>query len=158
MVEYDNLIGLKFEGIGTRDCFSLVQDFYSLNFGITLTNYPRPQDWSSDSLDLIEMCYENENFEKLTDWTVKDLRPGDLLAMAIGERNPNHLAIFLGDNQILHHKAWTFSNVEPFRDFWRHVTCYILRHREVPDLRPVLPDLNLMEYINDRNNPSTSNR
>jgi cell wall-associated NlpC family hydrolase len=32
-----------------RDCYELGRDFFRDNFGIELTNYARPHDWSADT-------------------------------------------------------------------------------------------------------------
>ena len=153
-LKYDHLVGRQFI-IGQQDCLSLFRQFYADNFGIQIRNYARPIDWSSDKLDLMELCHEREGFEKITDWKAKDVRPADVLCMAIGERNPNHFAIALGDDQLLHHLNGRFSSVEVFRDFWRNHTSYILRHPDVPDLRPVYPDVELMDLINARTSAQT---
>lgn len=153
-LEYDHLIGRPFTDIGGLDCFALHRDFHKDNFGIEIANYARPHDWSSNKLDLIRLSYPREGFEMLSQWTTKDLRPADTLAMTIGEGAPNHLAIFLGDNQILHHLYGRLSSVEQFRDFWRNHTSFILRHPDVPDLREVHPDVDIMSLLRVRNDPS----
>lgn len=99
----DHLQGIDFTGIGQRDCLELVRDFFRDNFGIQIKPYARPHDWNSDEIDLVRMLYDDANFEMITDWRIKDLRPADVLAMSINEANPNHLAINLGDGNILHH-------------------------------------------------------
>lgn len=149
-LEYEHLIDRPFLW-GTSDCLSLFRDFYKINFGIEITNYARPTNWSSDKLDLMRLCYEREGFDMITSWKPKDLRPGDVLCMAIGESNANHFAIYLGDDELLHHLYGRFSSKEVFRDFWRNSICYILRHPDVPDLRPVYPDIDLLEILNARN-------
>lgn len=154
-LKYDHLIGLPFYW-GTSDCLSCFRDFYQVNFGISIRNYARPTDWSSDNLDLMRLCYEREGFEMIADWTPKSLRPADVLCMAVGESNPNHFAIYLGNDQILHHLYGRTSSVETFRDFWRNSICYTLRHPDVPDLRPVYPDVDLMSLLSARNAPPTA--
>src|ERR1041384_3394397 len=133
-IEYENLIGIPFE-INVEDCFTTMSDFYKLNFDIDIPNFARPKNWDADELDLIGMLYKKAGFEKVDTW---ELRPGDLLATAIGSSNPNHLVIYVGDNLILHHRLNALSDVEVFRPFWKMVTCYVLRHPQVPDLTPVL--------------------
>ena len=136
--------------MGVNDCFALGREFFSCNFGIEIRNYARPVDWSSTNLDLIRLFHEREGFDMLTDWKVKDLRPGDVMAMCIGESNPNHFAIVVDGNQILHHLANRLSNVEIMRDFWRNSTAFVLRHPAVPDLRPELPDVDIGTLLNAR--------
>lgn len=149
-LKYDHVIGIPFGGIGVRDCYSLVADMYRENFNMKLTNIARPNDWSSDQMNLIEDHCEMDGFEKLTSWKPKDLRPGDVLAMAILERNPNHLAVYVGDSKIVHHMYGQLSREDELRDFWFNSTCFILRHPDVPDLRPVYPDVDIMDLINAR--------
>lgn len=150
-VKYEHLVGRRFTGIGEQDCFKLFQDFYADNFGIQIRSYARPHDWSSDDINLIELTYEREGFEKITQWKPKDLRPGDVLCVCIGESNPNHFAIYVGDSQIVHHLFGKMSSVEPLRDFWFNQTAFLLRHPDVPDLRPVYPDVNFMDLLRARN-------
>lgn len=154
-LKYDHLEGRPFTGIGNDDCLKLFRDFFKDNFDISIRDYARPHDWSSDKLDLMGRCYEREGFEKITDWKLKDLRPADVLCLAIGESNPNHFAVYVGDDVILHHLYGKMSRAEQMRDFWRNHTCYILRHRSVPDLRPVYPEVLLSDLIDARNNPPT---
>lgn len=148
-MRWDNLIGLPFL-MGKRDCFALSRNFFKQNFDLDIIDYARPQDWEADNLNLIELCYEHAGFEKLTNFKFKDLRPGDVLCMSIGSSNPNHFAIYVGDNTMIHHLSGRFSTDEPFRDFWRNVTSFVLRHPAVPDLRPVYPDVNITDLIRDR--------
>lgn len=149
MLRYDHLVGRGFLP-GVRDCFGIGRDLYRDNFGIEVTNYARPHDWSSDSVDLVRALHEEEGFQMITDWKVNDLRPADVLATAIGESNPNHLAYYVGDNTILHHVYGQLSKAEPYRDFWRSATCFILRHPDVPDLRPVRKNTDIGGLLRDR--------
>lgn len=151
MFQYAHLIGKPFTGIERDDCFALASDFYDVNFGIKVRNYARPSDWDANKLDLIRNFHEKEGFEMITEWKVKDLRPADILAMASSEGNADHLAIFLGDDKILHHLYGRISREEPFHGFWRDKVMYVLRHPDVPDLRPVYPDTNIMELLRARN-------
>lgn len=150
-LKYDHLLGRPFRVVG--DCLALFRDFYRDNFDIHITDYACPHDWSSDKVDLMRLCYEREGFDMITDWKIKDLRPGDVLCVAVGEENPNHFAIYVGDDTIIHHLYGKMSRSEPMRDFWRNHTCFILRHPAVPDLRPVYPDVDLGSLIDARNNP-----
>lgn len=67
-LKYEHLEGLKWGGVGQQDCYALAMAFFDDNFGIKLTDYARPADWSSDDIDLINMLYENDGFEKITEW------------------------------------------------------------------------------------------
>jgi cell wall-associated NlpC family hydrolase len=149
-LQYEHLIGAGFDW-GHKDCLSLFRDFYKLNFNIEITNYARPSDWSSDKLDLMRLCYEREGFNMITEWKLGDLRPGDLLCMSIGERNANHFAVYLGEDELIHHLYGRMSSKETFRGFYRNSVLYILRHPDVPDLRPVYPDVDIRTLLDARN-------
>lgn len=148
-MKYDHLLGKPFR-MGEQDCYTLVRGFFADNFDIHLPNYARPTDWSSANLDLMRQYYARNGFVMHADWKRNDLRPGDVLAMAIGDSNANHFAIYVGDNTIIHHIFNRFSNEEVFRDFWRNCVCFMLRHPDVPDLTPVLPDTDLETLLRAR--------
>jgi cell wall-associated NlpC family hydrolase len=154
-LKYQHLVGREFTGIGRQDCFDLGIAFFRDNFDIVVPNFARPHDWQSDKLDLISKVAPLAGFDRIDEWKPKDLRPADVLCLAIGEAKPNHFAIYLGDDLILHHLFGRRSDTAPFRDIWRTRTAYVLRHPDVPDLRPVYPDVDLQDIINARNAPPT---
>lgn len=149
-LKFEHLLGKQFIW-GASDCLSMFRDFYADNFGIKITNYARPSNWSSDKLDLMRLCYEREGFNMLTQFRLKDLRPGDVLCMSIGERNPNHFAIVLEGDQFMHHLYGRMSVADTLTPMWVDKCAFILRHPDVPDLRPVYPDVDILELINARN-------
>lgn len=148
-MDYQHLIGREFLW-GVRDCYGLLVELYRDNFGIELTDYARPTNWSSDADSLIRRLYERDGFDMLANWKPKDLRPGDVLAMAIGESEPNHLAVYVGDNKIIHHLYGRLSSEEAFRDFFRSTTCFVLRHRDAPDLTEDRSDVEIGSILRDR--------
>lgn len=150
-LKFEHLEGRRFTEIGDRDCYALVQDFYKDNFDMKLTNYARPADWSSAKTDLIRNLYEREGFQMITNWTVKDIRPADVVAMMISEPNPNHLGVYLGNDQLLHHLYRKLSRKEQYSGVLHGFTSFILRHPDVPDLRPPVETQDLAEFINARN-------
>jgi cell wall-associated NlpC family hydrolase len=146
-LKYDNLLGKPWE-INKTDCFSIVVDFFDQNFDIKIPNFARPVDWNADKLDLVRMLYPKGGFEIMDDWN--DLRPADVLATCFGTSNPNHLVIYVGNNEIVQHKFGVNSNKETYRPAWKAVTGYILRHPDVPDLRMPLPNVTLEELLSAR--------
>lgn len=152
-IQFDQLLGRPYVP-GVCHCFKLVRDFYALNFGIEIGDYAIPMDWNANELNLIEMIHEREGFEKVADWSLKTLRPGDVLAVAVRSRNPNHFCIYVGGNEILHHPLDELSRVETLRDFWRMATCYVLRHPQVPDLTEPLPSTSIEELLRARYSPA----
>lgn len=151
MIDGHKYEGRQFTGVGKQDCLKLVIDLFLEEFDIVIPNFARPHDWRSDELDLVPMLAPVAGFKTITEWTVKDLRPGDVLCIAFGESRPNHLAVYTGEGDMVHHLIGRFSNQEVYRDIWRSRTSYILRHPDVPDLRPVYPDVHLEDYLRERN-------
>lgn len=147
-LKYENLLGFPWV-MNETDCFTLVRNFYKQNFDIDIPDVARPINWNADRLDLISKVYPLAGFEKVTDmWD--DLRPADILCCAVQSSVPNHLAIYIGNTEILHHRIGVNSTVETLRPFWRMTTGYILRHPSVPDLRPIAPDGNIEDLIRAR--------
>lgn len=134
----------------TANCLSLVRDYYADNYDILIGDYAVPHDWDSAKLNLIEELHENEGFFKVDGWTLKNLRPGDVLAVAVRSTNPNHFVIYVGDNQILHQPLMQMSRVETLRDFWRMATCFVLRHPDVPYTETPLPLISMEEVLRAR--------
>lgn len=149
-MEYQHLLGRPFS-LGGYDCFALLRDFYWDNFQIRLRNYARPNDWKAKNLDIIGMSYEQEGFEKVQEWTLKTLNPGDVLCMAINSPVPNHNAVYVGENKIVHHLAGSLSRDETLRDFWRKSICYVLRHPDVPIVKEEKPSISLVEILRAKN-------
>lgn len=152
-VDPQDFVGISFR-MGDRDCLGLTRRYFKVAFNIDITDYARPVDWESSTIDLIRACHEREGFDMITDWRPKDLRHGDLLCMAIGEGNANHLAIYLGDGTILHHLTNRLSSIDPLRDFWRSLTCYVLRHPDVPHTPPDLADTDIGSLLRARYHPA----
>jgi cell wall-associated NlpC family hydrolase len=146
-LKYENLLGKPWK-INEVDCFSMVRDFFKQNFDIDIENIARPNNWDADVLDLITLSYPRSGFEIMHNWD--DLRPADVLCTAFNSSNPNHFVIYVGDNKIIHHRFGMNSTEETYRPAWRAVTGYVLRHPDVPDLRPKLPDGNLEDLIRAR--------
>lgn len=152
-LKYEHLAGKQFTGIGKQDCFDLCRHFFRDNFDIEIPNFSRPNDWDADKLDLIPVLGPRAGFVKLDEWTIKSLRPADVLCLAIGTRKANHFAINLGNGDILHHLHLRFSETAPFSDMYRKRIAYVLRHPDVPDLRPVYPDVTVKDLLDARNAP-----
>tara|TARA_Y100001001_G_scaffold163884_1_gene194229 strand:+ start:8704 stop:9183 length:480 start_codon:yes stop_codon:yes gene_type:complete len=151
-LEYEDLLGRKFD-LGRQDCATLTQEFYLNNFGIKISNYARPTDWDSKTLDIIGMSYEREGFFKVVNWET-DLHPADVLCMAIGSSVANHYAVYLGGNEIIHHMLNGRSVKEPLRGYYRNATRYVLRHPDLVSLKEApLPTTTVEELLNERNHP-----
>ena len=120
------LIGRQFVH-GLHDCYAVVRDWYRIEKGLRLRNYPRADGWWNDGQNLYRENFAAEGFVEVSG----DLREGDVLF--IQERAPveNHAGIYLAGGNILHHPAGRLSRVEVYGHYWRTRTRVVLRHRSM---------------------------
>lgn len=144
-LKYQHLRGITFKH-GSDDCYGIIRRFYWDNFGIALTNYARPTYWWHEGLDLYNQHFADEGFYVVgTD--LKDLKPADVLLVAVDTEDPCHAGIYLGQNQVLHHYWARFSDTTPLKGVWNNNLCKILRHKDVPDLTPQATQADLFDYL-----------
>lgn len=93
---------------GLFDCYTLVRDYYRKEFNLILpTNIQRTWEWWQGGENLYVENAKFFNFEE-----VQNLQKHDLIVMNLMSPVPNHGAIYLGDNKILHHQAGKFSTIQ----------------------------------------------
>ena len=120
------LVGRKFYH-GVLDCYALVRDYFKREHGIEMYDAPREDDWwhKGQSLYL-------DNLDKMGLIPAQGaLREGDVILMQIRSPIPNHAAIYLGDDVILHHLYGRLSSRDVYGGYWREVTTHLLRKEEL---------------------------
>ena len=119
------LIGRQFSK-GVLDCYALVKDHYSEKLNIELPKYERPAVWheigNSYLLDNFRACGLFEEVQ------IEDLQPNDCILMQIGSTVPSHVAVYTGDNKILHHVIGRLSGYDVYGGFWRKVSTHAFRY------------------------------
>jgi len=137
MIKTDGLLGREFKH-GEQDCYSLMRDFYRMNFGIEVPDIARPDNWwepdaAGKTLSLYLDNYVWAGF-RLHTLHPKDWLPGDVILMAIRSEVANHGAILLPSGEIIHHFYGQLSEIGTYnRPIWRDNTVALLRH---PDVDP----------------------
>lgn len=117
------LLGREFKH-GEIDCLTLVRDAYMLT-GINLPNYERQDDWWHNGQNLyLDLLPKNE-FEQ-----VDDVQEGDVILVCLGSTTPNHAAIYIGNQFILHHCPNRLSKRDLYDGFWLKYTHSIWRHKQ----------------------------
>lgn len=117
---------------GVLDCYSLVRDYYREAVGLDLPDYPRDYLWwEQPGVNLYLDHFAEAGFEQID---LADLRSNDVLLMQAGADRPNHAAIYLGDNLILHHFFGRLSSRDVFGGYWRRCATHCLRHRSLMDI------------------------
>lgn len=95
------LIGRTFRH-GITDCYALIKDYYELELGIELPEFPRDWEWwKSGEQNLFEGGFTKAGFTKIN---ASEARPGDVwLARIGGEMDvANHGGVLLEDELMLH--------------------------------------------------------
>lgn len=109
---------------GATDCYSIIRDWYRLEHGVVLPDYPRADGWWDAGDDLYRQQFEDAGFREVAG----PPEPGDVLLMQIRAPVPNHGALYLGGDMIAHHLAGRLSLTEAWDGALRACTRIILRH------------------------------
>ena len=110
---------------GVVDCYSLCRDWYKREFGLQLRNYPRRDKWWEHGENLYLENFEREGFRRIP---IAELQRGDALLMQLVSPVPNHAAIYLGDQQVLHHVQGRLSSRDVYGGYYLKSTACALRH------------------------------
>ncbi len=126
---------------GIQDCYSLIRDYYRLDLGVILKEFPRDwQWWESGNEDLYSLGFAKTGFKVIP---LSQARPGDVFLAKLGRaalRNniTNHGGIYLGNEEILHHKCGLspydpqrLSVKEGITRYAEYIT-HMLRHEALP--------------------------
>lgn len=119
------LVGRQFHH-GILDCYTLMRDAYSEFLNITLPDYRREDNWWNNGGNLYLDHFENVGFVQVP---AESLREYDGLLMQVASPVPNHAAMYLGDNVILHHVAGRLSSRDVYGGYWMKHTTHVLRHK-----------------------------
>ena len=128
---------------GLLDCYTLGQDYYQRELGITLSNYERADAWwenkDHDPLYL-------ENFKKEGFVEVDTIQKHDTILCRLGRtEHINHALIFIGDGTlksehtedvigndlVLHHPYGRESLREIYGEAWQRRAAIIIRHKSL---------------------------
>jgi proteasome lid subunit RPN8/RPN11 len=100
--------------VGVNDCFTLVRDYINKNtqtqlpqevceaysFGARKENLQK----AIDLIDEVALSYVKKDFLKISVSHIKELKKSDILVIGLRENNtPLHLAVYLGNNMVIHH-------------------------------------------------------
>lgn len=111
---------------GIHDCYTLACDYYIREFGIEMRrDYPRIEEWWSKGHNFFVENFANEGFVQLIN---QDVEVGDIFLLQISSVVPSHIAIYLGDDVILHHCSGRLSKRDVFGGYWAKHAVVHLRH------------------------------
>ena len=110
---------------GVVDCYSLCRDWYGREFGLQLSDYQRRDKFWERGENLYLDNFHHEGFHQVP---FEGLQYGDALLMQLGSMLPNHAAIYVGDQQILHHVQGRLSSRDVLGGYYVKSTAMVLRH------------------------------
>jgi cell wall-associated NlpC family hydrolase len=110
---------------GVVDCYSLCRDWYNRELGLNLHDYDRRDQFWLRGENLYLDNFAKEGFYPIP---VEDLQYGDAILMQLESPLPNHAAIYLGNQLILHHLQGRLSSRDIYGGYYLKSTARCLRH------------------------------
>ncbi len=122
------LLGREFKW-AVHDCYTLVRDYYRLEYGIVLINKPKPDGWGDKNTtdDLLTANFNEAGFRQLNE--DEELQVGDVLLGSIMSTINNHLWIYTGNSQVMHHMVGRLSVYDNLNT-WRKYYSMRLRYKK----------------------------
>ncbi|SES12696.1 Proteasome lid subunit RPN8/RPN11, contains Jab1/MPN metalloenzyme (JAMM) motif [Vreelandella subterranea] len=129
-IERPPLIGRGFRH-GIADCYSLIRDYYLLELGIDLPEFPRDWEWWHKGEDLYRDGFKKAGFRVIE---ASEAKAGDVWLAQLRSKVPSHGGVLLDGGLGLHHPSTTnavdasrISRREPLARWQHHITHW-LRH------------------------------
>ena len=112
---------------GVLDCYAIIRDWYAQEKNISLLDFERSDEWWKMGGNLYLDNFEKAGFKRIA---LEDLSCGDVILMTVNSTVPNHGAIYLGDNMILHHVHGRLSTRDIFGGYWLKNAMVYLRYEK----------------------------
>lgn len=120
---------------GVTDCYGLIRDYYQIEHGIVLPEYPRSWEWWLNGQNLYLDGVEAAGFVRIRP---QDAREGDMWFAQLRSPVPNHGGIMAANGLALHHPSASLpvdpsrlSKRDPIGRWLPHITHWY-RHKEMP--------------------------
>lgn len=111
---------------GVHDCYSLIRDYYARELKLELPDFEREERWWDKGQDLYRRFFAQAGFSAVE---TSALEPNDVILMRIRSEDPNHGAVYLGQNRMLQHMMDRLSERTIYGGWYRRKTTHVLRHR-----------------------------
>jgi proteasome lid subunit RPN8/RPN11 len=113
---------------GVHDCYSIIQDYYDQELGVTLPHFERADQWWKAAGGGKPANLYDDNFAAAGFTEVSELRQHDVILMRVRAPVNNHAAVYIGDDKIIHHLYGQLSRRAVYGGAWLDLTTKILRH------------------------------
>lgn len=110
---------------GVLDCYAIIRDYYRIERGIELPDFVRHDEWWHLGQNLYLDHFEEAGFREVPFEQISD---GDVVLFQMRSPVPNHAAIYLNGNIILHHLTNRLSSRDVFGEWYRRQVRKVLRH------------------------------
>lgn len=132
---HSSYLNKNFE-IGKNDCYELVRNYYQTELGIKLGHYIRFENWFELDPFLFDKNFEKQGFTVVHNGAIDEntkLEENDciLFSMIQEQEGCNHIGIYMGNNQMLHHPRNKPSRIQELTDSYKRYCKYIIRHEKV---------------------------
>ena len=117
--------------LGHADCWSLIMDYYRMEYGIAVKDYSVDREWWVDGKE--NLYDDNWQAEGFVEIDASSMQPGDMIMMRVQSPVTNHAAIYLGDNIMVHHMFGNLSARVPYGKYYRDRTVRVVRRKELVD-------------------------
>jgi len=110
---------------GVADCYSIIRGHFKIKRGIMLPDYPREDEWWLKGKNHYLDKFKEAGFVQIG---LDEVKEDDCLLAQIVSPVPNHAAVYLGNNLILHHLVKRLSAREPasrWQKFFTHALRYV---------------------------------
>lgn len=100
-LERHPLIGRPFQH-GITDCYELIRDYYFVEYGAELLQFPRDWEWWLNGKTLYEDGFPKANFRRIS---AEEAKKGDVVLFHVASDVPNHGGIIYRQGLLLHHAS-----------------------------------------------------
>ena len=107
------------------DCYSIIRDYYKENLNVTLPDFTRDHEWWNKGQNLYVEHFRDAGFYEIDP---NDIQPHDVILMQIHSNVVNHGAIYLGNDQMLHHLHKRLSCREVYGGYYAKHTIKVIRY------------------------------
>lgn len=110
---------------GIMDCWTCVRDWYAETWGLELPDWkrPTPDDW--DRHPMFDDCWSEAGFRPVA---LEDIQYGDALLLSLNNHRNNHVAVYVGEQMILHHLQGRLSSRDVLGGYYLKQVSRVLRH------------------------------
>lgn len=104
---------------GVLDCYSILRDYYRLNFGIKIKNWVRDWNWWLNAQDL----YTDENLASIGFHKIAftDIKAHDVILFKVNSPVPNHCGVYIQHNTFIHQLGHRLSGTESLNKYRKFI-------------------------------------